>query len=142
MFTKIYHYLPSLRANIIGVVDKDNITNFRGIPYASVEKRWTHSQTDHTLSQKFNATNFGPRCVQKEGHVLVTGGESDPTPGDDEFKCLNLNVTVPKSALPQINQDPLRETLLPVMVWIHGYVMQHFPPLILNEARFLMTGGI
>lgn len=142
MSEKIHHRLPSLQSNVIGVVENNDIANFRGIPYASVEKRWTHSQTKHTLPQNFDATTFGPRCVQKKGHVLVTGGESDPTPGDDEFKCLNLNVAVPKSALPQIYQNPETNTLLPVMVWIHGYVIPFTSRPVLNESLSLMTGWI
>jgi carboxylesterase type B len=47
--------------------------------------------------------------------VLVSGGTNDPLPGDDEFKCLNLNVAVPKEALDAPDSKPL-----PVMVWIHG----------------------
>lgn len=33
----------------------------------------------------------------------------------DEFECLNLNITCPASASPSSN--------LPVMLWIHGYVL-------------------
>ncbi|KAJ5647320.1 hypothetical protein N7490_003692 [Penicillium lividum] len=105
---------PSLGAELIGELDNDtNIALFRGIPYANVSKRWTHSVTRHTLEGTFNATQFGPRCNQGNGMVLVTGGTNDPTPGDDEFKCLNLNVAVPNEALGKA--EPL-----PVMVWIHG----------------------
>jgi carboxylesterase type B len=113
----IEHYLPSLRAEIIGDTDEDaGLALFRGIPFASVEKRWTHSRTRHTLESPFDATNFGPRCVQGSGDVLVSGGVNDPVPGDDEFECLNLNVAVPKESL----DDRNRNSLLPVMVWIHG----------------------
>ncbi|KAJ5709008.1 hypothetical protein N7493_010342 [Penicillium malachiteum] len=105
----------SLGAEIVGELDNDhNIALFRGIPYATVNKRWTHSVTRHTLESTYDATQFGPRCNQGNGMVLVTGGTNDPTPGDDEFQCLNLNVAVPKEAL-NTDSEPL-----PVMVWIHG----------------------
>ncbi|KAJ5947506.1 hypothetical protein N7466_000521 [Penicillium verhagenii] len=107
---------PSLGAELVGALDNDtNIALFRGIPYADVSKRWTHSVTKHNLEgETFDATQFGPRCNQGNGMVLVTGGTNDPTPGDDEFKCLNLNVAVPNETLGKAGSS------LPVMVWIHG----------------------
>lgn len=122
MASMIHHHLPTLQADIIGELDDDaSLAIFRGIPYASVERRWTHSRVQHHLPATFDATKFGPRCVQREGHVLVTGGKSDPTPGDDEFKCLNLNITVPKNAL-LAHESSHTGQPLPVLVWIHGYV--------------------
>ncbi|KAJ5776380.1 uncharacterized protein N7511_001391 [Penicillium nucicola] len=110
----ITHHAPSLNASLIGESD-DNLALFRGVPYASVKERWTHSEVTNTLDSPFNATNFGPRCPQGEGMVLVTGGVTDPAPGDDEFKCLNLNICVPKEALSNTSGPGL-----PVIVWIHG----------------------
>jgi hypothetical protein len=105
--------VPSLGSEIVGELD-DGFAYFRGIPYATVTKRWTHSRPKDSLDSHFDATQFGPRCVQLEGEVLVSGGENDPTPGDDEFNCLNLNISVPESALKSGEK-------LPVMFWIHGY---------------------
>jgi carboxylesterase type B len=106
---------PSLGADIVGELDNDyDLAIFRGIPYATVAQRWTHSKSRHFLEGTFTATEFGPRCNQGNGMVLVTGGTSDPVPGDDEFCCLNLNIAVPKEA---IGEKP---GSLPVMVWIHG----------------------
>ena len=120
MTTKINHHAPSLHSNITGELDRDaGLALFRGIPYASVGKRWTHSSTRHSLSTTFDATEFGPRCVQRNGPVLVSGGVNDPVPGDDEFKCLNLNICVPEEALPG-HADGQMASELPVMVWIHG----------------------
>ena len=110
--TTIKKNVPSLGSAIVGEFD-DGFAYFRGIPYATVEKRWTHSRCKDSLESPFDATQFGPRCVQLEGEVLVSGGETDPTPGDDEFKCLNLNIAVPENAL----QGGAK---LPVMFWIHG----------------------
>jgi len=118
--TKIKHNLPSLNAEIVGELDEEyGLALFRGIPFASVEKRWTHSRTKHSLDSPFDATEFGPRCVQAHGEVLVSGGVNDPVPGDDEFKCLNLNITVPQRSLPGAGKQ---SGPLPVMFWIHGYV--------------------
>ncbi len=114
MMSTITHQAASLNASLTGEV-REGIACFRGIPYATLEKRWTHSQTKHSLESEspFDATKNGLRCPQEDGPVLVTGGVVDPTPGDDEFKCLNLNVVVPEEALKT-------KSALPVMVWIHG----------------------
>jgi carboxylesterase type B len=107
---------PSLGSNITGSLDQENeIALFRGIPFASVNKRWTHSETLHSLDNDFDATRLGHRCSQLNGMVLVSGGTNDPLPGDDEFKCLNLNIAVPRESLNTPDSQPL-----PVMVWIHG----------------------
>ena len=120
MTQKIHHHVPTLKAKLIGELDQDaGLACFRGIPYASVEKRWTQSCTIHFLESPFDATEFGPRCCQGNGPVLVSGGVNDPTPGDDEVKCLNLNITVSKEALPEHESDQA-SSKLPVMVWIHG----------------------
>lgn len=113
MSSKIEYQVPSLNVSITGEVE-GGVVCFRGIPYATLDKRWTHSQTKHSLESPFDATKYGARCPQGDGLVLVTGGVNDPTPGDDEFNCLNLNVAVPHEALN-------RSAGLPVMVWIHGY---------------------
>jgi carboxylesterase type B len=123
MMDKISHHASSLHSDIIGELGRDaGFALFRGIPYASVEKRWTHSRTRHSLTSPFNATEFGPRCVQRNGPVLVSGGVNDPIPGDDEFKCLNLNICVPEEAISGY-QGGSEGSKLPVMVWIHGYVL-------------------
>lgn len=108
---------PSLASELIGTLDNEqNIALFRGIPYANLAKRWTHSETKHQLETPFDATRLGYRCSQLSGMVLVSGGINDPLPGDDEFKCLNLNIAIPNESLGA--QD---SKSLPVMVWIHGY---------------------
>lgn len=113
-------YSHSLQSEIIGEYDENNgLVFFRGIPYATVSKRWTHSQVQHSLPSQFDATKFGSRCVQEEGEVLVTGGSTDPTPGDDEFECLNMNITVPKECLSRSERGDIRKRV-PVMFWIHG----------------------
>ena len=117
---KITQYFPSLQSDITGEYDEDNgLAYFRGIPYASVNKRWTHSKLLQSLESPFDATQYGPRCVQEEGEVLVSGGTNDPTPGDDEFNCLNLNIAVPRECLQQFENGHTK-TKIPVMFWIHG----------------------
>lgn len=117
---KITRDAPSLQTKITGDLDqKAGLVCFRGLPYAEVRARWTHSIIKNNLNgDLFDATHFGPRCPQRSGAVLVSGGVADPSPGDDEFRCLNLNITTPVEAVPT-PEDP-QNRLLPVMVWIHG----------------------
>jgi len=117
---KIKQHFQSLQSDIVGEYDEvHELAYFRGVPYATVRQRWTHSQVQHRLESPFDATQFGPRCVQEEGMVLVSGGSNDPTPGDDEFKCLNLNITVPRECLQQF-ENGRTKSKVPVMFWIHG----------------------
>lgn len=115
--------IPSLHSQLIGEIDRDHgIVHFRGIPYATVTERWTHSRPLHQLNEIFDATRYGPRCEQPaDGLVLVTGGTNDPTPGDDEFGCLNLNISVPAECLDLSGTTAVKKGV-PVMFWIHGQV--------------------
>jgi carboxylesterase type B len=118
---KLSLHIPSLGADIMGEYDeKHGLAYFRGIPYASVSERWTHSKLRHDLPRSpFDATIFGPRCPQEAGAVLVSGGANDPTPGDHEFDCLNLNICVPRECLEQFQNGRTMRNV-PVMFWIHG----------------------
>lgn len=117
---KVKQYIPSLASEVTGEYDeRHGLVYFRGIPYATCRQRWTHSEVLESLSNPFDATEFGPRCVQEEGQVLVSGGTNDPTPGDDEFDCLNLNITVPEECMRQI-KNGYTSKKVPVMFWIHG----------------------
>lgn len=117
---KVSQHIPSLQSDITGEYDDDfGLVYFRGIPYATVRERWTHSEVLSSLESPFDATKFGPRCVQEDGMVLVSGGTNDPTPGDHEFDCLNLNIAVPQECIQQM-QNGHTKTKIPVMFWIHG----------------------
>lgn len=114
------HRAPTLGAELLGLQDGDaGLAIFRGIPFASVIKRWTQSCTQNTLPSPFDATKWGPQCPQPPHQSIVPVNLPNPTPGDDEFKCLNLNIVVPEESLPnrRAGQTPI---LLPVMVWVHG----------------------
>ncbi len=114
---KLHYQVPSLNAELIGELD-DDLTLFRGIPYAAVTKRWTHSQVRDSLDSPFDATNFGPRCTQIESRYIPLGGALQAVTSDHEFDCLNLNITVPTQTLKSLSNNSF--PLLPVMVWIHG----------------------
>jgi carboxylesterase type B len=121
MESRVLTYLPSLKAEVVGKLQGSGsgIALFRGIPYATLEKRWTQSKICHQLESRFDATGYGPRCPQRQSAGLMTGSVPDPLPGDDEFRCLNLNIAVPGDILRQ-SKGSASVALVPVLVWIHG----------------------
>ena len=51
---------PTLGTCLNGFVDgSDTIAGFRGIPYASLEKRWTRSKAGPRLDDALDAREFG-----------------------------------------------------------------------------------
>jgi carboxylesterase type B len=120
---KIKHHCFTLGADLVAEkTDESGIVFFRGIPYASVSERWTQSHVQHSLPSTFDATKFGPKCPQPPHTSLIQVALASPLVEADEFKCLNLNVTTPSEALPEKGQKE-DSSLLPVMVWVHGYVL-------------------
>ena len=61
-----------------------------------------------------------PQCPQPPSdveHLLrLPPGIVHPALEENEFKCLNLNITCP----PTGSGRPIEGNLLPVMIWIHG----------------------
>ncbi|KAH8171318.1 carboxylesterase family protein [Sarocladium implicatum] len=93
------------------------VYHFRGIPYGSVPKRFAKPEpTD--FDGDGDATCFGPQCPQSKvdvGHLLrLPPSIQTPSIEEDEFRCLNLNVSCPAPT------ESIYENLLPVLVWIHG----------------------
>ncbi|KAE8450077.1 hypothetical protein EG329_006858 [Mollisiaceae sp. DMI_Dod_QoI] len=119
---KLHYQVPSLNAELIGELD-DDLTLFRGIPYATVTKRWTHSQVRNSLDTPFDATKFGPKCTQVESPYMPLAGTNQAITTDHEFDCLNLNITIPTQTLKSRSNNSY--PLLPVMVWIHGGAFCH-----------------
>ncbi|KAF1912495.1 Alpha/Beta hydrolase protein [Ampelomyces quisqualis] len=119
---------PTLGCSLRGKPSSTSI-QFRNIKYASIPARYQDSKLRDTLNMGtdgvFDATRFGPSCPHKRGaqawDLTLLGNVSLPCeqgPADteemDEFECLHVNVTVPKSVLQGRERD------LPVFVWVHG----------------------
>jgi hypothetical protein len=122
MMKTIQHHCPTLGADLVAEGDvASGIVSFRGIPYASVTKRWTQSSVKHSLPEIFDAAKFGPKCSQPTHTSLFQMKVAAPVVDSDEFKCLHLNVTVPSEAL--LGKGKHGDTLLPVLVWVHGLVI-------------------
>ncbi len=81
--------------------------SWKGIPYAAPpvgELRFRAPEPPALHEGVFEAYEFGPACIQKEG--LGAGGKSIYGLSED---CLTLNIW-----------RPVRSGTFPVMVWIHG----------------------
>ncbi|KAK2053039.1 carboxylesterase [Colletotrichum caudatum] len=107
----------SLCSTLLGV-ELERVVQFRGIPYGEVPSRFAEPRPKSALPREVGCTSFGPRCPQAAvdvGHLLRIPSEHKlPSEPEDEFKCLNLDVTTPKACL-----SPKRQQS-PVVVWIHG----------------------
>ncbi|KAG1741475.1 Alpha/Beta hydrolase protein [Suillus paluster] len=95
------------------------IHQFRGIKYASVPARFRQSKLVTSYPSSVDATRHGPICPQPDQKSLeeeLLGLSDSDIPRQvfkqDEFECLNLNITCPAGHRSKLQ--------LPVMVWIHG----------------------
>lgn len=119
---------PTLGCSLRGKSTTTSV-QFRNLKYASIPSRYQDSIPIDTLVTGddgiVDATNFGPSCPQKRGaqawDLTLYGDVSLPceqgqgeTEKMDEFECLNLSVTIPKSNKHETKHE------LPVFVWIHG----------------------
>ncbi|KAH0834837.1 Alpha/Beta hydrolase protein [Lanmaoa asiatica] len=95
------------------------VHQFRGIKYAIVPARFRQSILCSSYPPIVDATKFGPICPQPNQKSLeeeLIGLPDTDIPRQvlvqDEFDCLNLNITTPA------HQSSLSR--LPVMLWVHG----------------------
>lgn len=111
---ELFH--ESLDATFLGV-DLGACTQYRGIQYGTIDKRFDNPtlKTDWP-GKKIDCQRWGPRCPQNRydiGHLLrAPEGNIFYDETEDEFLCLNLDVTVPANTK--------SDARLPVMIWIHG----------------------
>ncbi|KAK0390698.1 hypothetical protein NLU13_0201 [Sarocladium strictum] len=117
-----YHLSHPQLGNLIGFARDEDVVQFRGIPFASVPGRFRQSvlRAEKLPSQPFDARQSGPVCPQLKlpfpPYWTAPPPEGYPElkePGQDEFDCLNLNITAPRKALESGNT-------VPVLVFIHG----------------------
>jgi carboxylesterase type B len=132
---ELYH--TTLKQTLRGKPSSSTL-EFLNLKYACIPARYKDSIPNHEPLKEgpdgvVDATHFGPSCPQHRGaqawDLTLTGSATlkctqgqGPTEKMDEFECLNLNVTVPKSALDNTAATTTRgrARLLPVFVWVHG----------------------
>jgi carboxylesterase type B len=112
--SEIHH--EALNATFTGV-DLGSCSQYRGIQYATISKRFAQPTLKTNWQGKHaNCQQWGPRCPQNRydiGHLLrAPHGNVFYDETEDEYACLNLDVTVPANTG--------RDAGLPVMIWIHG----------------------
>lgn len=108
------HY--SLNATFEGV-ELGSCVQYRGIRYGYVDERFAEpTLLDDWNGKTVDCRGWGPRCPQEKYDVgyLLRAPEGDIfyDESEDEFRCLNLDVTVPKAT-------GARQSM-PVMIWVHG----------------------
>ena len=98
-----------------------------GIPYSIQplgERRWTDPEYPAPHKGVFQADSFGPQCIQ---HCQL---EADSCAAVSSEACLFLNIYAPRA-----------ETALPgpwpVALFVHGGMLQPFPPPSLRTAQIL-----
>ncbi|KAI7972800.1 hypothetical protein EIK77_003946 [Talaromyces pinophilus] len=104
-----------------------SVVQFRSIPYATIPKRFLPSVPLEDIPLDFDNrpprdfTNFGAACPQLGGaHPSWFDPYGGPLEDElnvefDEFRCLNVTISVPESQF-----APGATKKLPVMVYIHG----------------------
>ncbi|GLB39173.1 putative type-B carboxylesterase lipase family protein [Lyophyllum shimeji] len=96
------------------------IHQYLGIKYASVPARFRQSKLWKSYPPTVDASRHGPICPQprtsKTVEEVLVGITDEAVPQQvlkqDEFECLNLNITCPAGLTSQ--------SRLPVMLWVHG----------------------
>ncbi|KAI1871230.1 uncharacterized protein JN550_004675 [Neoarthrinium moseri] len=109
----------ALNSTVKGLVEQESgLVKFLGVPYGTVSERFARPQPIESWQTSLDCTRHGPRCPQTVvdvGHLLrIPLDQSLPVEHEDEFRCLNLDVVLPKESLAQHAKD------LPVLAWIHG----------------------
>lgn len=106
---------------------RDSLVQFMNLPYASIPQRFARSKlrtgrlmpSDH--APPYDATKPGPSSIQPLGSAKMDAeGNQLPTENlgeesQSELDCLNLQITMPASALSTNTSKKL-----PVLVFLHG----------------------
>ncbi|KAJ5889069.1 hypothetical protein N7495_009110 [Penicillium taxi] len=102
-----------------GFLFDGSISQFNNIPYGEVPGRWMSAlpvKTPWEQEGVRDAQKHGTYCPQPPRRfypIPLIDRPYTPMPTQDEFTCLNLNITIPASS-------PPLGSPLPVLLWIHG----------------------
>ncbi|KAF8156994.1 Alpha/Beta hydrolase protein [Crassisporium funariophilum] len=122
-FPKLHHL--GLETTFCGIEHKIStpvapIHQYLGIKYATIPARFRQSRLCTSYPTITDASQHGPICPQlrnsKSIEETLFGIAQEDIPvqnlKQDEFECLNLNITCPAGLTPR--------SRIPVMLWIHG----------------------
>jgi len=130
MNTRIHNH--PLLGPLEGLPKKDSLVQFLNLPYANIPQRFARSKlrtgrlmpSDH--APPYDATKPGPSSIQPLGSAKMDAeGNQLPTENlgeesQSELDCLNLQITMPASALPSSSSDDASSKKIPVLVFLHG----------------------
>ncbi|KAK9459037.1 Alpha/Beta hydrolase protein [Lipomyces oligophaga] len=106
---------PSLGGvTIEGIQNSPETVQFRGLRYALIEKRYDYPKRIDSYETDIDATKYGaipPQPFRIPSPIIPKDQLQTEFPEQDEFACLNLNITRPVSV--SSTSKPV-----PVMVWI------------------------
>ncbi|KAK4150170.1 Alpha/Beta hydrolase protein [Chaetomidium leptoderma] len=120
--TADYSFKHEQLGELTGLARGSDVVQFRGIPFGRIPARFRQSTLiDQLPSQPFDARHPGPYCPQPflayptywDG-PLPEGFPVLKAPEPDEFECLNLSITAPRSGLADSTAS------IPVLMFIHG----------------------
>jgi carboxylesterase type B len=106
-------------SGIVAPTIKDgSVIEFRGVPFGKISARFQKPVLYEKLEAPHDGSKYGPMCPSVPIEVVLNDNILDliappPEQEQDEFECLNLNISVPKDALKA-------GKTLPVLVWIYG----------------------
>ncbi|TFK41640.1 Alpha/Beta hydrolase protein [Crucibulum laeve] len=122
-FPKLHHL--ALNTTFCGIehpasTQDARIHQYLGIKYASIPARFRQSKLVTEYPPITDASQHGPICPQVKGSKTMEetlfGIAREEIPQQnlkqDEFECLNLNITCPAGLTPN--------SRIPVMLWVHG----------------------
>jgi carboxylesterase 2 len=101
----------------IGSPYRDNITVYRGIPFAAPPEgslRWKDPTAAASWNKTLHATKFAPQCAQSYSSAGIFSNGLNSTSED----CLYLNIWTPTYSTNELSS--LSTKNLPVYFWIYG----------------------
>ncbi len=102
-------------AGAVSGIRGDGFDSFKGIPYAAPPigpLRWQKPQPAAKWQGDFDASDFGPSCMQPSPPSHLVPGSPGLQLSED---CLKLNIWTPT-----LSSEKVAAKKTPVMVWIHG----------------------
>ncbi|KJR84373.1 uncharacterized protein SPSK_08576 [Sporothrix schenckii 1099-18] len=117
-----YHLHHPQLGEVVGMARGDDIVQFRGLPFAAIPGRFRQATLLEQLPENpFDARQPGAYCPQPHMPFLeywdggpVSGSPEIAMPPMDEFACLNVDITAPRSAVESGNAG------VPVLFFVHG----------------------